>query len=101
MRGDIISTELDTLKKIRGSKLEWMFSGKFVLEKDLEGAIKLDFDPTVFKNVLRYVESDRTVLPPLTNPTLRKKVVDEIKESGLDKGLSRSESLTLPGAVEF
>ena len=101
MRGDIIATELETLKKIRGSKLEWMFSGKFVLEKDLDGAIKLDFDPDIFKHVINYLESDRTKLPPNTNPVLRKKVMDDIKESGLDKGLAKSDSLTTQSAVDF
>ena len=44
-----------------------MFSGKFELEKNMNGTISLDEDPIVFKHVLTYLESDRTILPTAEN----------------------------------
>ena len=67
MGGQVIETKKSILRKITGSQLAFMFSGKFELEKNMNGTISLDEDPAVFKHVLAYLESDRTVLPMAEN----------------------------------
>lgn len=67
MGGQVIETKKSILRKITGSQLAFMFSGKFELEKNMNGTISLDEDPEVFKHVLTYLESDRTVLPTADN----------------------------------
>ena len=58
--GTIFNTTVETLKKVRDSKLADYYR---TAEKDEYGGITLEGNPNIFKHVLTYLESDRTVLP--------------------------------------
>lgn len=99
---------MSVLCKIKDSKLAFMFSGKFNLEKNMDGSINIDEDPQVFKHVIGYLESDRTVLPPVEiapdskKPTgVRVEVEKKITEFGLDQALARPDVLTTKIAKDF
>ena len=58
--GTIFNTTVETLKKVRDSKLADYYR---TAEKDDKGGIGISGNPAIFKYVLDYLESDRTVLP--------------------------------------
>ena len=95
LRGTVFTTKKTILTKVTGSRLEGWFSDEIVLQKDSDGHIVLNKDPQVFTHVLKYLESDRTVLPDAyADLELRERVEKEIKDLGLDKGLARPDTLT-------
>lgn len=100
-RGVVIATSLKILKKIRGSKLEQIFSGKVAHGYDKYGRTFLDIDPAVFHHVLNYLSHDRTLLPPAEDSMMRKLVETEIEVLGLDKGLASPATLTTNVAKEL
>ena len=94
----MIQTSLNTLTKIRESRLEQVFSGKIAHGVDKEGNIFIDVDPNAFRSMLNYVSSDRAWLP--ADADARKLAENEIKRWGLEKGLDEPSSNCEGGAEE-
>ena len=53
--GTLFETTINTLAADQGSMLSAMFSGRFNLEKDENGAIFIDRDPTHFRHILNFL----------------------------------------------
>jgi hypothetical protein len=100
-RGEPLIASLKTLKKIRGSRLEQMLSGKVELSYNKEGKIFLDYDRQEVIDILNYCKSDRTWLPDAANKTRRAQAEANIKRLGLDKGLTTPSTLMTNLAKEY
>lgn len=100
---EIVRTKLSTLKKITGSIVDEIVSGKHFTAVDDAGRIAIAADPEVFKAALKYVESDRTWLPSAKKGSKvhRDLVETEIRKWRLDKGLARPSVLQTDIAKEF
>ena len=92
-RGEVVVTSLALLKKIPGSVLEQMLSGKLVHGYDKEGRPFFNIDKAIFHHIIDYLRNDRTCLPPAEDHTVRKLVETEIIILGLEKGLAAPDSL--------
>lgn len=62
--GELISTELQTLKSVEGSILADVFSGMLPAAVDAADRPIIDAQPSVFKNMLKYLQEHRMWLPP-------------------------------------
>jgi parallel beta-helix repeat protein len=62
--GSLFETSVETLTCEPGSMLEAMFSGRFAIEKDDDGASFIDRDPTYFPLVLSYLRDARQDCKP-------------------------------------
>ena len=91
-----IHTRRSVIGKVPYSKLSNLITR---LEKAGE-AIEIMADPTVFKHLVQYLESDRTLLPE-GNSQMRVLVEKEIKFWGLDRGLARVDTLTAQVAKDM
>ena len=59
-----MKVKLSMLTKVKGSKLEKMFTTDYeLLKKDDDGAVHLDVDMKSFLTMLEYLESDRKKIP--------------------------------------
>ena len=94
-RGEVITTSLKTLKKVRGSKLEQIFAGQVAHGYDKDGRPFLDCDAKVFTKLLDYLSHDRTKLPS------DEAALSEIRRLELDKGLATPGALTTQIAKQF
>eukprot|EP01098_Paradermamoeba_levis_P016043 TRINITY_DN8440_c0_g3_i2.p1 TRINITY_DN8440_c0_g3~~TRINITY_DN8440_c0_g3_i2.p1 ORF type:complete len:368 (+),score=72.13 TRINITY_DN8440_c0_g3_i2:407-1510(+) len=61
--GSLFDTSLDTLLKYKNSLLATMFSGKYALKKDANGAYFIDRDGTYFRYILNYLRDGEVILP--------------------------------------
>ena len=85
--GQGIETTLETLTKIKGSKLERLFSNELDLKKDFEGRVMIDADPSDFRGMLNYLRSGRSHLPDQSEKTIYSAIEREIKRWEVDKNL--------------
>ena len=85
--GHGIETTLETLTKIKGSKLERLFSNELNLKKDYEGKVMIDADPFNFRGMLTYLRSGRYELPDQSEKTIYSAIEREIKRWEVDKNL--------------
>ena len=67
---------LETLKSVSGSKLANLCYNPPLNE---QGAFALDRDPTIFKHVLKYLQSDRKFFPPQITPNEKSLIEQESK----------------------
>ena len=79
--GDEITTELRTIRKIAGSRLDTIVTEG--LQANRTSPVAMDEDPTIFRHVIAYLRSDRTELPA-EGDSLRPKVIEKVHEMGLD-----------------
>lgn len=103
LSGEIIKTKLSTLKKIPGSILDDVASGRSFTAVDDDGRIEIATDSEVFQAALKYVESDRTWLPSAKKGSKiqRDLVETEIRKWRLDKGLAKPAVLLTKVAKDF
>lgn len=101
--GEIFCTKLATLKRIPGSILDDVVSGRAQTAVDDDGRIMIRTEPEVFKAALKYVESDRTWLPSAKKGSKvhRDLVETEIRKWRLDKGLANPAVLLTRIAKEY
>ena len=96
VNGSSIHTRRSVFDKVAYSKL-----ANLITSKEMAGeAIEIRADPTVFKHVLKYLESDRTLLPE-GQSQMRARVEKEIFRWGLDRGLARVDTLTTQVAKDM
>jgi WD40 repeat protein len=62
--GTLLTTSRKTLCSVPGSRLEALFSGNYVVEKDKDGRIFLDREPNYFKYVLNWLREPRQLRLP-------------------------------------
>jgi len=67
--GTLFTTSVSTLTKLPGSLFEAMFSGRYEMPKDDQGAVFLDRDGTHFRLILNYLLDG--VLPPNMSEDVR------------------------------
>jgi hypothetical protein len=73
--GKIFCTSITTLTSSPNSMLAAMFSGRFPLEKDEEGSIFIDRDPTFFSNILDWLRDRKPQV--VKNAREKKKLLEE------------------------
>lgn len=93
-RGEVITTSMALLKKIRGSQLEQMMSGKVAHGYDKAGRPFFNIEKAVFQHIIDYLRSDRQRLPPAQDATLLRSVEADIVILSLEKGLATPHTLT-------
>jgi len=91
--GQRYTTSIQTLTSVPGSMLAAMFSGRFSLAPDEDGAYFIDRDGTHFRYILNYLRG--RVLPVLQDDVVRVELFREAHFYGLDElceALARNET---------
>ena len=61
--GQYQKTSMQTLKKVKWSKLAGLCNDIVQVPKNPDGSLIIDRDPAIFKHVLTYLQNDQKFLP--------------------------------------
>lgn len=83
--GEPVSTTLQVLRKVKGSKLEKLMSENLALNTDICGKIIIDSNPIYFKQMIDFLKSDcdQDYLPDMSEKTLFNGTVKECQKWGI------------------
>lgn len=95
VKGQIIESELSTLKKIKGSILDDVFSGRILTAVDAQNQPCIDSNPQAFADMIEFLKQHRAWLPSKKGSKVRRDLAEtEIRRWKVDKGLASPSVLT-------